>query len=113
MRMWSYPLTIVALGHSLLSNRVDVIPETVKLLTPLLIIILAVLLVTRFMWLERRHKKVAIKANYTLCLHCEYDLTGLKQKQKCPECGMQYDLDEVRKCWMCYRPLWPWPVTQE
>ena len=25
-----------------------------------------------------------------LCEHCEYDLTGLKQGRRCPECGMEF-----------------------
>lgn len=26
------------------------------------------------------------------CRHCSYDLTGLRRKGKCPECGQEYDM---------------------
>ena len=29
------------------------------------------------------------------CLKCDYDLTGLPDEHACPECGLQYDPDNV------------------
>lgn len=28
------------------------------------------------------------------CLNCEYDLTGLPRQARCPECGIEFDLDD-------------------
>ena len=70
--------------------------------------ILAIIGLVTF-WFRRRErhlKKDALQADYALCLHCEYDLTGLnKQQYKCPECGTDYDLEYVRACWSNWRTM--------
>jgi len=39
----------------------------------------------------------------TLCPGCDYDLRGLPAEYKCPECGLEYDLDTM--VWTCRVPL--------
>jgi predicted RNA-binding Zn-ribbon protein involved in translation (DUF1610 family) len=36
------------------------------------------------------------------CLHCGYQLTGLPASHRCPECGADYELDDVREKWRMY-----------
>lgn len=32
-----------------------------------------------------------------ICMHCGYDLTGLPDQHKCPECGIQYSFADIGK----------------
>jgi predicted RNA-binding Zn-ribbon protein involved in translation (DUF1610 family) len=42
------------------------------------------------------------RADYSLCIHCGYDLTSIKDNAPCPECGRPVDLDAYRKRWRVF-----------
>lgn len=46
-----------------------------------------------------RHVK---EANFAACLHCGYNLGGLPEKHVCPECGVEYNLADVKAMWQQY-----------
>jgi hypothetical protein len=47
---------------------------------------------------KRRGRRV-IEAGGRVCIHCGFDLAGLEDRGKCPECGADYDIAEsVRRC---------------
>ncbi len=47
----------------------------------------------------RRFKKHVKERDYQLCINCGYDLVGLPQEYRCPECGGQYNMPEVKEAW--------------
>lgn len=47
----------------------------------------------------RRVQRTVRKARYASCLYCAYPLDGLPEKHICPECGLEYNLEEVREVW--------------
>ena len=47
----------------------------------------------------RRVCSVARALDYKMCTYCGYDLRGLPERHACPECGVEYDLEEVRASW--------------
>jgi uncharacterized membrane protein YhaH (DUF805 family) len=36
---------------------------------------------------------------YQVCPHCGYHLAGLASTGRCPECGGDYDVEEIRRDW--------------
>lgn len=57
-------------------------------------------------WGYRLNQKVK-NAGGLLCGTCGYDLRGLPKMHKCPECGVEYDGDELMKAWKKER-IFPW-----
>ncbi len=41
-------------------------------------------------------------ADCCLCLHCGYSLKGLPARHRCPECGMPYEIEDVKRKWSDY-----------
>ncbi len=37
-----------------------------------------------------------------LCLHCGYNLKGLPDQHRCPECGNPFDIEDVKEKWTAY-----------
>jgi hypothetical protein len=37
---------------------------------------------------------------YALCVRCEYPLDRNRARGRCPECGLEYDLDDTRRVWI-------------
>lgn len=50
----------------------------------------------------RRIEKSAMEYNNSLCLICGYCLQHLPEKHICPECGTEYDLDDVVAEWQAH-----------
>lgn len=38
--------------------------------------------------------------DYLNCLNCGYCIKGLPSKYECPECGLEYEQERVRRTWM-------------
>lgn len=56
--------------------------------------------------LRRRERRLARRvwdADGRLCLKCAYDLRGLPDRHRCPECGTEYDAASLVSDW------WHWP----
>jgi|ERR1043166_3829953 hypothetical protein len=37
--------------------------------------------------------------DFCVCLNCGYSLKGLPERHTCPECGRDFQIDEVRSAW--------------
>lgn len=48
--------------------------------------------------MRRRYRALADR-DWRVCRWCRFDLRGLPDKGKCPECGEDYSIDEVRQWW--------------
>ena len=57
-------------------------------------------------WREKRLVKRVIESDRQVCPRCTYDLRGLPNEHKCPECGSAYDMVVVRSTWLHW-----WPVA--
>ena len=49
--------------------------------------------------LKRRFRRKLNASGYALCLRCGYRLDGLPAKHKCPECGEEFDVANVKTEW--------------
>ena len=43
--------------------------------------------------------------DYKLCVQCGYDLRGQNPQDRCPECGREFDIDQVQRAWREYLSL--------
>ena len=50
----------------------------------------------------RRFARATVAADFARCLVCGYRLTGLPEEGRCPECGTEYRVDDVRGAWRYY-----------
>ena len=72
---------------------------------------LVVVLVLAFLWAsamnlwEKRLVKRLRAADYKLCPHCGYVLSGHEGAFDCPECGIACDLDKIHAVWRSFRPI--------
>lgn len=41
----------------------------------------------------------ATSKNGCVCTHCRFDLSGLGERGCCPECGNQYNVEQLREMW--------------
>ena len=58
-------------------------------------------------WRERRLVRRVIESDRQVCPRCTYDLRGLPNEHKCPECGSTFELEVVRSTWLHW-----WPVAR-
>jgi predicted RNA-binding Zn-ribbon protein involved in translation (DUF1610 family) len=50
--------------------------------------------------IEFQRLKARLKrAGYRMCLWCGYELVGLPDAHRCPECGTNYDIRRVQAAW--------------
>ena len=47
----------------------------------------------------RRFRQRVRSSDYELCLECGYSLTGLGDRRACPECGVDFTIEDVREKW--------------
>ncbi len=58
-----------------------------------------------FVWLyvfyrpRRRFVARLETLEHRVCLRCGYALVSLPARHRCPECGLNYDIDDVRRVW--------------
>ncbi len=50
----------------------------------------------------RRFRKHVEAVELEVCVECGYDLVGLPDHHRCPECGIGYDKHEVRTIWQAW-----------
>ena len=43
--------------------------------------------------------------DHALCIACGFPLVGLPERHSCPECGMAFDVSEVRMRWLKFAQL--------
>jgi len=56
-------------------------------------------------WMGRKINRLitqAHKTKYALCIECGYCLTGLPDQHRCPECGIPYEIEQVKQRWSEY-----------
>ncbi len=49
-----------------------------------------------------KHHDRLYKANKKICLDCGYSLEGLDDSGQCPECGCDYEIQNVQATWRGY-----------
>jgi predicted RNA-binding Zn-ribbon protein involved in translation (DUF1610 family) len=64
----------------------------------------AVLWLSMFGVREKRLMQRLRAADYKVCLHCAFDLTGHTGQSKCPECGKAFDIIESQTSWRSWQP---------
>lgn len=57
------------------------------------------ILVSGQLWIWRRLYQRVERSDSRLCLDCGYDLRGSGEAGTCPECGVSFEIAEVRKRW--------------
>lgn len=64
-------------------------------------------------WFARwntRLRRQAVAADGRLCWECGYVLKGLPDRGECPECGTDYDAEDLRRRWLAgTAPPWRKP----
>ena len=65
-----------------------------------------VLVALEVSWWERRLQNGVNTENHPICWRCGYDLHGLTQNSKCPECS--FEIDVSIRLWKHWRPFMWW-----
>lgn len=40
--------------------------------------------------------------DFKVCINCEYLLHGLPPSGRCPECGVEYEVEELKRLWLSW-----------
>ena len=48
---------------------------------------------------QRRIKRYVHAHRYLICRSCRYPVSGLERTSACPECGAEYDTQELERRW--------------
>ena len=48
---------------------------------------------------HRRFKNLVLSQRHQVCIQCGYVLAGLPARHHCPECGLLYDFDSLKRAW--------------
>ena len=54
---------------------------------------------------KKRFGRYLQRCDYLVCTECGYNLRGLPTEHKCPECGVRFDLAEIRRTWEVIFPV--------
>ena len=68
-----------------------------------MVVVLTLWLAAIVLWEKRLVQKLRA-ADYKLCPHCGFELTGHEGRINCPECGTACDLNDVQAAWRSFRP---------
>lgn len=88
-----YLFDILALRMSVMSNMLD---------TVISLLALGIGILGLWVCFTRRRRKLVKRLrehSFKLCLRCGYVLEGLPSQHTCPECGVEYDFDNVQREW--------------
>jgi hypothetical protein len=55
--------------------------------------------ITMFFVGWKRRRRALLDSDLRVCLRCLQILTGLPDEGICPECGTEYDIEQVRAAW--------------
>ncbi len=60
-------------------------------------------IVAAFSLRKRRLRARLTAAGGQLCTECGYSLVGLAERGACPECGVAYEMEQVRAAWAAWK----------
>ncbi len=97
---------------SVLYSIVYRISPALELLIPssLVLFLLFWVIAARFMK-SRFHKRLH-KYNNKICMSCGYPLEGLPDEHQCPECGKDYNIEQIVKSWSHWIKYGKIPATE-
>ncbi len=58
------------------------------------------------LWYAIRLRRRLMRARGHICTQCGYELAGLAEQGRCPECGTEYHLDRVAAAWATWGYKW-------
>jgi hypothetical protein len=76
--------------------------QDVKVLTVVGLVAVGALTAMSAAWARTHLDRMLADRKFLICTRCQYSLTGLPSPGTCPECGAQFDADQVRVFWTSY-----------
>lgn len=95
-------LTVIGLGSMLflLFGSWAILPRRITIYVLALNACLILISVIMRMLSDGRRGRQLKKENFRVCINCEYLLHGLPDSGRCPECGVEYEVHELKDEWM-------------
>lgn len=94
---------IAAIAWVLLRKPLGISSQGTLRYAPLVLGIIPLLVVNPIYFLRRSWvRRSALAAEWQLCTHCAYDVSGLEPAGTCPECGKPYDTHADRHLWSAF-----------
>lgn len=103
MRMFLLPLPVAVLLITALFTVPQIGLTTPEVMILGMVVFLSLWLAAIVLWEKRLVQKLRA-ADYKLCPHCGFELTGHEGRINCPECGTACDLNDVQAAWRSFRP---------